>query len=183
MAFLTDLATNATAHNMTIIIFSANDDALIPHLGSQGRSPIVFIVTRLMRSYSNHPGEILINNPEQSWRSFIPFHRIRHLVVSRASLASRRRHGTMTLAISRASYIKNVAGSTSLLYTQDIFSVIPTPSLSAKINSIVLHESNALVAGLHARSGVYLWQQPNGTRHQHQLWIDLCYRRRGGLPW
>ncbi|KAH0836523.1 Alpha/Beta hydrolase protein [Lanmaoa asiatica] len=36
MAFLTDLATNATAHNMTIIIFSGNDDSLIPHLGSQG---------------------------------------------------------------------------------------------------------------------------------------------------
>ncbi|KIJ20687.1 hypothetical protein PAXINDRAFT_6480 [Paxillus involutus ATCC 200175] len=35
MAFLTDLATNATAHNMTIIIFSGNDDSLIPHLGSQ----------------------------------------------------------------------------------------------------------------------------------------------------
>ena len=27
MAFLTDLATNATTHNMTIVIYSANDDA------------------------------------------------------------------------------------------------------------------------------------------------------------
>ncbi|KAG9312814.1 Alpha/Beta hydrolase protein [Chiua virens] len=35
MAFLTDLATNATAHNMTIIIYSGNDDSLIPHFGSQ----------------------------------------------------------------------------------------------------------------------------------------------------
>ncbi|KAH7922313.1 alpha/beta-hydrolase [Leucogyrophana mollusca] len=35
MAFLTDLATNATAQNMSIVIFSGNDDSLIPHLGSQ----------------------------------------------------------------------------------------------------------------------------------------------------
>ncbi|KAG8220809.1 Alpha/Beta hydrolase protein [Butyriboletus roseoflavus] len=40
MAFLTDLATNATAHNMTVIIFSGNDDSLIPHLGSQGKLPV-----------------------------------------------------------------------------------------------------------------------------------------------
>ncbi|KAF8141830.1 Alpha/Beta hydrolase protein [Boletus edulis] len=35
MAFLSDLATNATAHDMKIIVYSGNDDSLIPHLGSQ----------------------------------------------------------------------------------------------------------------------------------------------------
>ncbi|KAF8550322.1 alpha beta-hydrolase [Imleria badia] len=35
MAFLTDLATNATAHCMKIVIYSGNDDSLVPHLGSQ----------------------------------------------------------------------------------------------------------------------------------------------------
>jgi len=35
MAFLTDLATNATAHDMKIIVFSGNDDSLIPHFGSE----------------------------------------------------------------------------------------------------------------------------------------------------
>lgn len=35
MAFLTDLATNATACNVSVVIFSGNDDSLIPHLGSQ----------------------------------------------------------------------------------------------------------------------------------------------------
>ena len=64
MEFLTDLATNATSHNMTIIIYSANDDALIPHLGSEGKSPIVSIVTWLMNYYSSHPSEISRNNPE-----------------------------------------------------------------------------------------------------------------------
>ncbi|KAN0088900.1 Alpha/Beta hydrolase fold [Tylopilus felleus] len=38
MAFLTDLATNATAHGMNITIYSGNDDSLIPHFGSQGKS-------------------------------------------------------------------------------------------------------------------------------------------------
>lgn len=37
MAFLSDLATNATAHNMTVVIYSGNDDSLIPHLGSQSK--------------------------------------------------------------------------------------------------------------------------------------------------
>ncbi|KAH0834753.1 Alpha/Beta hydrolase protein [Lanmaoa asiatica] len=35
MAFLTDLATNATAHGMAIVIYSGNDDSLVPHFGSQ----------------------------------------------------------------------------------------------------------------------------------------------------
>ena len=38
MAFLTDLATNATAHDIGIVIFSGNDDSLVPHFGSQSRS-------------------------------------------------------------------------------------------------------------------------------------------------
>ncbi|KAJ8590955.1 hypothetical protein M405DRAFT_860955 [Rhizopogon salebrosus TDB-379] len=35
MAFLTELATNATAQGISVVIFSGNDDSLIPHLGSQ----------------------------------------------------------------------------------------------------------------------------------------------------
>ncbi|KIM53428.1 hypothetical protein SCLCIDRAFT_1222826 [Scleroderma citrinum Foug A] len=35
MAFLTDLATNATEQGLSIVIYSGNDDSLIPHLGSQ----------------------------------------------------------------------------------------------------------------------------------------------------
>ncbi|KAH0834746.1 Alpha/Beta hydrolase protein [Lanmaoa asiatica] len=35
MAFLTDLATNATAHDVAIVIYSGNDDAVVTHFGSQ----------------------------------------------------------------------------------------------------------------------------------------------------
>ncbi|KAF8142101.1 Alpha/Beta hydrolase protein, partial [Boletus edulis] len=35
MAFLTDLATNATAHDLKIIVYSGNDDSLVSHFGSQ----------------------------------------------------------------------------------------------------------------------------------------------------
>ncbi|KAH0834740.1 Alpha/Beta hydrolase protein [Lanmaoa asiatica] len=35
MAFLTDLASNATAHDVAIVIYSANDDTVVPHFGSQ----------------------------------------------------------------------------------------------------------------------------------------------------
>ena len=36
MAFLDDLAANASAHNMKIVIYSGNDDSLVPHRGSEG---------------------------------------------------------------------------------------------------------------------------------------------------
>jgi carboxypeptidase D len=36
MAFLTELATNATKHNIPIVIYSGNDDAIVPHRGSEG---------------------------------------------------------------------------------------------------------------------------------------------------
>ncbi|KAG6374843.1 hypothetical protein JVT61DRAFT_4228 [Boletus reticuloceps] len=56
--FLSDLATNATAHDMKIIIYSGNDDSLVPHVGSQGEPPPMFIqvVTWLTPlTYSNYP--------------------------------------------------------------------------------------------------------------------------------
>jgi len=34
-AFFTELATNASAHNVSIIIYSGNDDSLVAHLGSE----------------------------------------------------------------------------------------------------------------------------------------------------
>ncbi|KAG9311821.1 alpha beta-hydrolase [Chiua virens] len=50
VAFLTDLATNATAHGVSIIIYSGNDDSLVPHFGSQGLFPLFSSMLRL-RTY------------------------------------------------------------------------------------------------------------------------------------
>nr|GAT56998.1 predicted protein [Mycena chlorophos] len=38
MNFLTELATNATSHNISIILYSGNDDSLIAHRGTEGLS-------------------------------------------------------------------------------------------------------------------------------------------------
>ena len=38
MAFLTDLATNATERGVRIVIYSGNDDSLVPHYGSEGKT-------------------------------------------------------------------------------------------------------------------------------------------------
>ncbi|KAH9893404.1 alpha/beta-hydrolase [Cubamyces lactineus] len=35
MAFLTDLATNATAKNVSVVLYSGNDDSLVPHRGTE----------------------------------------------------------------------------------------------------------------------------------------------------
>jgi len=35
MMFLTDFATNATAHNVSVILYSGNDDTLIAHRGTE----------------------------------------------------------------------------------------------------------------------------------------------------
>lgn len=45
MVFLTDLATNATAKNVSVILFSGNDDALVSHLGTESKS---FLHRRLL---------------------------------------------------------------------------------------------------------------------------------------
>ena len=36
MVFLDELATNATARNVSIIVYSGNDDLLVTHRGSEG---------------------------------------------------------------------------------------------------------------------------------------------------
>ena len=36
MAFLSELATNASEHNIGIVIYSGNDDALVSHFSSEG---------------------------------------------------------------------------------------------------------------------------------------------------
>ena len=36
MAFLDELALNATKNNVGVVIYSGNDDALVAHTGSQG---------------------------------------------------------------------------------------------------------------------------------------------------
>lgn len=36
MAFLTELADNATKHGISIIMYSGNDDSLVPPRGSEG---------------------------------------------------------------------------------------------------------------------------------------------------
>lgn len=35
MAFLTDLATNATSRGVGVVLYSGNNDALIPHRGTE----------------------------------------------------------------------------------------------------------------------------------------------------
>jgi hypothetical protein len=37
MTFLDDLATNATKHHVSVIIYSGNLDSLIAHRGSEGK--------------------------------------------------------------------------------------------------------------------------------------------------
>ena len=40
IAFLTDLATNASAHNMKMVFYSGNDDSLVNHWGTEGTCDI-----------------------------------------------------------------------------------------------------------------------------------------------
>ncbi|KAG9311810.1 Alpha/Beta hydrolase protein [Chiua virens] len=56
MAFLTELATNATARNVTIVIYSGNDDSLNPHFGSQGT------LSPFLADYDSHEYAVVIQN-------------------------------------------------------------------------------------------------------------------------
>ncbi len=39
MAYLNELATNASHQHVSIVIYSGNDDSLVTHRGSEGKSP------------------------------------------------------------------------------------------------------------------------------------------------
>ena len=43
MVFLTELATNATDHEVRVVVYSGNDDSLVAHIGSEGESSRAFI--------------------------------------------------------------------------------------------------------------------------------------------
>lgn len=60
MAFLTDLAANATEQGLNIIIYSGNDDSLVPHLGSQGKYLFSFTVFFVINAHhrSGYSGAI-----------------------------------------------------------------------------------------------------------------------------
>ncbi|KAH0834739.1 Alpha/Beta hydrolase protein [Lanmaoa asiatica] len=79
MAFLTDLATNATAHGMAIVIYSGNDDSLVPHFGSQGRNTtfggIQGFTRRPETPWYNDAGELAgIVHQERGWTYILVAH-------------------------------------------------------------------------------------------------------------
>lgn len=39
MVFLDELAANATKNSVSVVIYSGNDDSLVPHFGSEGKVP------------------------------------------------------------------------------------------------------------------------------------------------
>jgi hypothetical protein len=47
VAFLDDLAKNASAHNISVVIYSGNDDSLVPHWSSEGEKMAVFLCLAL----------------------------------------------------------------------------------------------------------------------------------------
>lgn len=42
-AFLSELATNASQHGVPVVIYSGNDDSLVPHFGNEGTSFVLII--------------------------------------------------------------------------------------------------------------------------------------------
>ena len=50
MAFLSELATNASAHNVSIIIYSGNDDSLVAHLGSEVTIQVEWMIYKQQQS-------------------------------------------------------------------------------------------------------------------------------------
>lgn len=60
MAFLSDLATNASANGVAMIFYSGNDDSLIAHRGTEGICLILYDVqvTQRVSGLSGHTGTI-----------------------------------------------------------------------------------------------------------------------------
>ena len=48
MNFMSELASNASAHGVGIVLYSGNNDALIAHLGTEGMVIAILLVANLM---------------------------------------------------------------------------------------------------------------------------------------
>lgn len=57
MIFLTELASNATAQNLSIILYSGNDDALITHRGTEGMHRFLLVSTPSDHFISDNPSK------------------------------------------------------------------------------------------------------------------------------
>ncbi|KAJ7574418.1 Alpha/Beta hydrolase protein [Mycena floridula] len=74
MVFLTDLATNATAKNVGVVIYSGNDDTLIAHRGSEG------FTRKPSTPWTDDSGAFAgIVHQERNW-TYVLFHNAGHLV-------------------------------------------------------------------------------------------------------
>jgi hypothetical protein len=93
MVFLTELATNATKNDVKIVLYSANNDALIAHLGTESKrfNPLAVLqLTSCLKLRSRTPLS----------------------EVSKVLQGSHPHHGMMTTVILLVLCIKNVAGHT-----------------------------------------------------------------------
>ncbi|KAG9311849.1 hypothetical protein JVU11DRAFT_8101 [Chiua virens] len=110
MAFLTELATNATAHGVSIVIYSGNDNSLVPHFGSQ--------VCSTAHMHSCHPSAMLWTLQITGMADFLwlIILRLGESKVSRAKPS----HGTTTPTSLLVSSIRNVVERHLLGYTNPI---------------------------------------------------------------
>ena len=60
MNFLSELATNATAHDISVILFSGNNDVLVAHRGTEGANFHSIDARQLTESSSDNPSSFLL---------------------------------------------------------------------------------------------------------------------------
>jgi hypothetical protein len=62
---MTELATNSTAKNVSWVIYSGNDDLLVPHLGTEGASLSFLVIAELIihATHSRDPKHDLQGHP------------------------------------------------------------------------------------------------------------------------
>ncbi|KAJ7210524.1 alpha beta-hydrolase [Mycena pura] len=92
MNFLSELATNATAHNISVILFSGNDDALIAHRGTEGQNTTFGGIQGFTRKpstpwYDDSGKPAGIVHQERGW-TYALFNGTGHLVAAKAPEAA-----------------------------------------------------------------------------------------------
>lgn len=114
MAFLTELATNASMKNVQVILYSGNDDSLVSHRGTQGRYPSNGLCLHSFTDVHSSCYSGAFRGPSV----YIPCRQVSHLcrtlhlAVFKGSRGNHRLPGTMMRATSLASCIKNGVGHT-----------------------------------------------------------------------
>lgn len=111
MDFLSDLATNASAQGIGVLIYSGNDDSLVSHFSSEGRINLMYLnVSLIIRSCTPVVIQVICFVHPDVCAHKLPLDRTLRLAGYKASLGGRQLLGSTITGSLPVSFTKSGTG-------------------------------------------------------------------------